>query len=76
MAIGHMSIAVAGGRSSTSTTKNSTERGLDMRRFWRNVDRAAGELNPYLLIVAIGLVVIDFLVLVAKAMPPAFGVAQ
>jgi len=41
-----------------------------MRKLARSLDRAAGELNIYLLIAAIGLAVIDRLVLLAKTMPP------
>jgi hypothetical protein len=41
-----------------------------MHRLARRLDQAAAEINVYLLMVAIGLVVLDCLVLIAKAMPP------
>jgi len=49
-----------------------------MRKFCRSLDRAAGEINAYLLIVALGLAVIDLLLLLANAMPPmaGYGIAQ
>ena len=47
-----------------------------MRRLARRLDQAAAEINIYLLMAAIGLVVLDCLVLIAKALPPAFAVPQ
>lgn len=47
-----------------------------MRRLVRRLDRAAAEINVYLLVTALGLAVLDFIVLIAKAMPPAFAIAQ
>jgi len=47
-----------------------------MRKFCRSLDRAAAELNRYLLMTALGLAVADLIVLIAKTMPPMPGVAQ
>jgi hypothetical protein len=45
-----------------------------MRKLARSLDRAAGELNPYLLMGALGLAVLDLLVLLVKTMPPVTAV--
>jgi hypothetical protein len=41
-----------------------------MKRHWVRLDQIAGELNAWLLVIAIGLGMLDLVVLVAKSMPP------
>lgn len=41
-----------------------------MKQYLIRLDRVAGELNAWLLAVAIGLAVLDFTVLAAKCLPP------
>jgi hypothetical protein len=42
---------------------------LPMKRHWIRLDQIAGEMNAWLLVIAIGLGMLDLAVLVAKIMP-------
>jgi len=43
--------------------------GFPMKRRWVRLDQIAGEMNAWLLVIAIGLGMLDLVVLVAKSMP-------
>jgi hypothetical protein len=42
-----------------------------MKRHWVRLDQVAGQMNAWLLVIAIGLGMLDLVVLVAKCMPAA-----
>jgi hypothetical protein len=42
-----------------------------MKRHWVRIDQIAGEMNAWLLVIAIGLGMLDLVVLIAKSMPAA-----
>src|SRR5215469_8182703 len=48
----------------------SIKREVSMKQHLMRLDRIAGEMNAWLLVIAIGLGMLDLVVLIAKCMPP------